>query len=64
MLFEALDSFLPMMDTQVSKEAAKVFKKQGLDIRLNALVTGTSVKKGAVTVTYTEKREEKSAIDD
>ena len=60
-LFEALDSFLPMMDAQVSKEAAKVFKKQGLDSRLNALVTGTSVKKGAVTVTYTEKGEEKSA---
>ena len=60
-LFEALDFFLPMMDAQVSKEAAKVFKKQGLDIRLNALVTGTSVKKGAVTVTYTEKGEEKSA---
>ena len=60
-LFEALDSFLPMMDAQVSKEAAKVFKKQGLDIRLNALVTGTSVKKGAVTVPYTEKGEEKSA---
>ena len=60
-LFEALDSFLPMMDAQVSKEAAKVFKKQGLDIRLNALVTGTSVSKGAVTVTYTEKGEEKSA---
>jgi dihydrolipoamide dehydrogenase len=60
-LFEALDTFLPMMDARVSKEAAKVFKKQGLDIRLNALVTGTSVKKGAVTVTYTEKGEEKSA---
>ncbi len=60
-LFEALDSFLPMMDAQVSKEAAKLFKKQGLDIRLNALVTGTSVKRGAVTVTYTEKDEEKSA---
>ena len=60
-LFEALDSFLPMMDAQVSKEAAKVFKKQGLDIRLNALVTGTNVKKGAVTVSYTEKGEEKSA---
>jgi dihydrolipoamide dehydrogenase len=60
-LFEALDSFLPMMDAQLSKEAAKVFEKQGLDIRLNALVTGTSVKKGAVTVTYTEKGEEKSA---
>ena len=27
-LFEALDSFLPMMDAQVSKEAAKVFKSR------------------------------------
>ena len=60
-LFEALDAFLPIMDAQVSKEAAKVFKKQGLDIRLNALVTGTSVQKGEVTVTYSEKGEEKSA---
>jgi dihydrolipoamide dehydrogenase len=60
-MFEALDTFLPTMDTQVSKEAAKVFKKQGLDIRLNALVTGTRVENNAVTVTYTEKGEEKSA---
>ena len=60
-LFEALDTFLPMMDAQVGKEAAKVFKKQGLDIRLNALVTGTDVKGDAVTVTYTEKGETKTA---
>ena len=60
-MFEALDTFLPTMDTQVSKEAAKVFKKQGLDIRPNALVTGTRVENNAVTVTYTEKGEEKSA---
>lgn len=60
-LFEALDTFLPMMDAQVSKEAAKVFKKQGLDIRLNALVTGTDVKDGRVTVSYTEKGEAKTA---
>ena len=58
-LFEALDTFLPMMDAQVSKEAAKVFKKQGLDIRLNALVTGTEVKDGKVTVSYTEKARRK-----
>ena len=58
--FEALDDFLPMMDAQVSKEAAKVFKKQGLDIRLSALVTGTEVKNDAVTVSYTEKGESKT----
>ena len=60
-LFEALDTFLPMMDVQVSKEAAKVFKKQGLDIRLNALVTGTEVKDGKVTVGYTDTGEAKTA---
>jgi dihydrolipoamide dehydrogenase len=63
-LFEALDNFLPMMDAQVSKEAAKVFKKQGLDIRLSSLVTGTEVKNDAVTVSYTEKGESKTETFD
>ena len=62
-LFEALDTFLPMMDAQVSKEAAKVFKKQGLDIRLNALVTGTEVKDGKVTVSYTESEAKTAEFD-
>jgi dihydrolipoamide dehydrogenase len=53
-----------MMDAQVSKEAAKVFKKQGLDIRLSALVTGTEVKNDAVTVSYTEKGESKTEAFD
>ncbi len=35
----ALDEFLPMMDVQIAKESAKIFKKQGLDIRLGARVT-------------------------
>ena len=33
-LLEALDEFLPMMDAQIAKEAGKIFKKQGLDVRL------------------------------
>ena len=52
-MLEALDDFLPMMDVQIAKESAKIFKKQGLDIRLGARVTGATVKKGAVEVTYT-----------
>jgi dihydrolipoamide dehydrogenase len=52
-MLEALDEFLPMMDVQIAKEAAKIFKKQGLDIRLGARVTGATVKKGKVEVTYT-----------
>ena len=35
-LLEAVPTFLPTADKQVSKEALKLFKKQGLDIRLGA----------------------------
>ena len=51
-MLEALDEFLPMMDVQIAKESAKIFKKQGLDIRLGTRVTGAEVKDGAVEVTY------------
>tara|TARA_R110002072_G_scaffold33473_2_gene101274 strand:- start:9916 stop:11352 length:1437 start_codon:yes stop_codon:yes gene_type:complete len=51
-LLEALDEFLPMMDVQIAKESAKLFKKQGLDVRLGARVTKAEVKKGSVVVTY------------
>lgn len=51
-MLEALDEFLPMMDVQIAKEAGKIFKKQGLDIRLGARVTGAEVKGGSVEVTY------------
>ena len=53
-VLEAMPSFLAMADQQLSKEALKHFKKQGLDIRLGAKVTGASVKSGAVDVTYTD----------
>jgi dihydrolipoamide dehydrogenase len=51
-LLEALEEFLPMMDHQVAKEAAKIFKKQGLDIRLGCRVTNAEVKNKQVEVTY------------
>ncbi len=51
-MLEALEEFLPMMDQQIAKEAGKILKKQGLDIRLGARVTGAEVKKGKVEVTY------------
>lgn len=57
-VLEALEEFLPMMDVQIAKEAAKIFKKQGLDIRLGARVTGAKVEKGAVEVTYSVGSEE------
>jgi dihydrolipoamide dehydrogenase len=52
-LLEALDEFLAMMDSQIAKEAEKIFRKQGLDIRLSSRVTDATVKDGKVHVTYT-----------
>lgn len=54
-VLEAVDAFLPMVDQQIAKEAKKILTKQGLDIRLGAKVTGSTLKKGkvkGVTVTF------------
>ena len=48
---EFLDKLLPGMDDDVRKEAAKVFKKQGLDLKLSTKVTGAEVKDGKATLT-------------
>ena len=52
MILEALDTFLPMADQQIAKEALRHLKKQGLDIRLGAKVTGAAVEGNAVKVRY------------
>ena len=41
---EYLDQLLPGMDTDVRKEAAKIFKKQGMELKLKSKVTGAEVK--------------------
>ncbi|MFS8606573.1 MAG: dihydrolipoyl dehydrogenase [Gammaproteobacteria bacterium] len=51
-LLEALDAFLYMADQQVATEALKQFKRQGLDIRLGAKVTGAERRGDAVSVRY------------
>ncbi len=48
---EYLDQILPGMDGEVRKEAAKIFKKQGFDIRTSTKVTGAIVKGGKATLT-------------
>jgi dihydrolipoamide dehydrogenase len=63
-VLEALEDFLPMMDQQISKEAAKIFKKQGLDIRLGCRVTNAEVKKGKVQVTFSNADGEHSETFD
>jgi dihydrolipoamide dehydrogenase len=53
-VLEALDQFLPIADGAVAKEAARHFKKQGLDIKLGAKVQSAAVNGGAVDVVYTD----------
>jgi dihydrolipoamide dehydrogenase len=48
---EFLDQILPGMDGEVRKEANKLFKKQGFDIKLSTKVTGVAVKGKNATVT-------------
>ena len=63
-VLEALVDFLPMADQQVARESAKLFKQQGLDIRLGARVTGTQVKGKKVTVTYSDAGGEQQEVFD
>lgn len=48
---EYLDQILPGMDGEVRKEAAKIFKKQGFNIRTGTKVTGATIKGGTATLT-------------
>jgi len=50
-VIEFLDQILPGMDGEVRKEAAKIFAKQGFDIRTGTKVTGVAVKGKGATVT-------------
>ncbi|GIT22878.1 MAG: hypothetical protein CM1200mP40_25600 [Gammaproteobacteria bacterium] len=58
-------TFLPMVDRQVAKEAQKILTKQGLNIQLGAMVTGSKFSKSAkktVTVEYKDKEGDQKAI--
>ena len=55
-VLEALPDFLQVADQQLAKEALRHFKKQGLDIRLGAKVTGAKVEGGVVNVAYTDDK--------
>ncbi len=51
-VLEALEQFLAMADQAVAKEALKHFKKQGVDVRLGAKVTGMERGKGGIALKY------------
>jgi dihydrolipoamide dehydrogenase len=63
-VLEALEEFLPLVDRQIAKDAQRTLTKQGLDIRLGARVTASEIKKGQVTVTYTDAKGEQKEIFD
>ncbi len=48
---EFLDQLLPGMDGEIRKEAGKLFKKQGMELKLSTKVTGASVKGKKATLT-------------
>lgn len=63
-LLEAMETLLAATDKDVSKTAAREFKKQGLDIRLNTKVMGAAVASDEVTVTLSTDSGEETLIVD
>ena len=63
-VLEAMDDFLAMADRDVAKEAAKQFKKQGLDIKLGARMTAAKAGSKGVTVDYEDKNGKQSMTVD
>ena len=67
-ILEALPDFLAAADAEVSKVAAREFKKQGLDIRLGAKVSKAEVtgkgKKKEVKVTFADSKGEETITVD
>ncbi|MFO1407319.1 MAG: dihydrolipoyl dehydrogenase [Steroidobacteraceae bacterium] len=55
-VLEALEQFLAMADQQLAKEALRHFRKQGLDIRLGAKVSGLDRGKDGLTLRYDDAK--------
>ena len=62
-VLEGLPQFLGAVDESVAKEAAKVFKKQGLDIQLGVKVGEVKSSKKGVSVAYTDAKGEAKTLD-
>ena len=59
---ELMPTILPGMDADIVKEADKIFRKQGLDIRAGSKVTGASIEDARVLV-QTEKAGATETLD-
>ena len=62
-VLEGLPVFLGAVDEGVAKEAAKVFKKQGLDIQLGVRITEVKAGKKGVRIAYTSAKGEDQALE-
>lgn len=51
-LLEAQDRFLSMADGEIAREALKLFKRQGLDIRLGTLLESTRIESGGIELAW------------
>lgn len=54
-VLEYMHTFLPAIDKDIAKQAARAFKKQGLDVRLGVRVTGAQAQGDEVTVSFEGK---------
>jgi dihydrolipoamide dehydrogenase len=61
-VLEAMPAFLAAVDEGVAKEAAKVFKKQGLDIQLGVKIGDITASKKGVTVAYADAKGEAKTL--
>ncbi|MBV8469741.1 MAG: dihydrolipoyl dehydrogenase [Burkholderiaceae bacterium] len=61
-VLEALPTFLAAVDDSVAKEAAKVFKKQGLAIELGVKIDKVAKSKTGVTVSYANAKGEAQTL--
>ncbi len=63
-VLEAMEEFMAFADADVAKDSQKLFKKQNLDIRLGARVTGTDIKGKEITVKYADASGEQEIVVD
>ena len=63
-ILEAMPDFLPMVDSDISKQAYKDLQKQGLDIRLGCMVEKAAVegkgKSAKVALSYKDSKGQKA----
>lgn len=62
-VLEALPAFLGAADEALAKEAAKLFKKQGLDIHLGVKIDGVKTGANGVSIAYTDKDGNAKTLD-